>query len=741
MPVWDERVRFRSHPPDPRLPPGVGAYVGTSYPAQPPSAPSQPLIGPSQPVMGPFHPSVNYEQEPRFYGQTYPPSDVKYLGIEEEYYGPHAPLRFGNNVIFDPFQLTYVEAFKKLSPEKKFEYGLKYGELEELPVGKWRSYEGGVDYLRSLPKFEQKQLLSEFMKSESWKDFISSPGGLEQFKDVRSSIAREGLGPLDLVLVETVPTTEVEKRLAERLLFTVPESFERVHWESLDVHTRFRRLAKEGVVSGGLAIPTLVEMGLHWGFGTPTPVGTWQQERFVSYTPGLIEAPISEVLSGGESPSFERLGESPERLIESSFKTGASFFGLMAGGGLYGLGKMGLKKATGPVVRGIESRFGIPSLGAYRPTNLLRKVWWKGKEKLGRAEYLPEEQVWDPLVLSGEKRFAELHGAGRQLRVFEKTRLLNLFPEEDIMGIHATGHRFHKIIYIQKGTSKSPGLSVSAFGRGSPHFLRASGSYSSSMMPTRISLFPQLYMPTAPVFYLKKVFRFPKYIRSSLEKSADYLKGLKSGSYAHIAPKVEMGGPEIEAIIKKGTWGVRSKSYLYTTYKGVVVPLPEYKLFGKWLPKGVAVKASDRIPSGVKDFLSLSYQSSPSISLVSPSMFASKMSSFSKSFYSSSLVSSSVSKLLSSYGISRSMSSVPSSINSYISKPSYKSYISKPSPPSIPSIPSIPSPPSYPPYLPSGSDVTGYEYFLKKKKKLFGPSRWRIHPVEIDKRLLEVALF
>lgn len=105
MPVWPERVRI-SHP-DPRLPPGVIGYVGTSIP-QPPSAPgptqpTSPLLGPPAPsytpppsVPGPFiSPPLTvggqqqgYETAPWFIQQKLPAPvevPVKYESFRYEY--------------------------------------------------------------------------------------------------------------------------------------------------------------------------------------------------------------------------------------------------------------------------------------------------------------------------------------------------------------------------------------------------------------------------------------------------------------------------------------------------------------------------------------------------------------------------------------------------------------------------------------------------------------------------------
>jgi len=268
------------------------------------------------------------------------PESVKYLGLTKEYVQEswskslYPVSKDFIGPVYDPFAKLYVETFEELPSIKKFEFGLKFGEIKDKPVGEWRYYEGGTQYLKSLTEKEKKVKLSEYIGSEQWEFFITSPGGEEQLKDIKSSIAREGLGPLDLVVMETVPEEQAIERLARVKLFTSPEEFESTHWESLGLQTRIKRVVKEGYVSFGLAIPSLIEAGLSLGLKTPTPLGSWQQERYVSYTPGFIEAPISELLSGGESPAFERLSEDPERIMEATFKTGAGLIGFKAGAGL-----------------------------------------------------------------------------------------------------------------------------------------------------------------------------------------------------------------------------------------------------------------------------------------------------------------------------------------------------------------------------------------------------------------------
>jgi len=174
---------------------------------------------------------------------------------------------------------------------------------------------------------QHEQRLKEFMESEQWKTYIKSPSGQEQLKITREAIAYEGLGPLDIVTIVGVPTEKAERRLAGQMLFS--KDPQRVIWESYPFQVRGRRLVQEGIVSGGLFIPRLVETGLHLGFKTPTPVGKFEQEHFVSYTPSLFEAPFTE---------GARLTEGKERVSESILKTGAQIIGLKAGTGTISLG-------------------------------------------------------------------------------------------------------------------------------------------------------------------------------------------------------------------------------------------------------------------------------------------------------------------------------------------------------------------------------------------------------------------
>jgi len=752
--------------------PGDSSFVGPVIIEPTPSQPGDPsFVGPVQPE--PISPTSVQQQQtiqqlkryvayrdarneyfvskqiPTWYRQDIIiPKEIKFIGYEKEY------LRYGYEssiglVKLDSmvFNKKLEEHFERLTLSKKFEYNLRFGDLGKVPVVDWKYWEGGKEYIAGLPSVKRNELIDKYLAEH--------PGTVDTWSQIKTgfdvAMTHSPMLGIPIFVASLFGIKESEKALRkvetpigikqvawEKIQYT-PTEIGQQQYDRLNVFQRSIYSAQHNLISATAWPVTLAQTGIKYVTGTgdiTDPLGRIQsgktlvlpdvgkalQESKMGGPSGIISVGVSEGIGAWTGEGSDEWAKAQKYPVETFFATSGEILGIYAGGKGLHLVKTGLGRTFSPVVRSIESKLGIPSLSAYRPTNLLRKAWWKGKEKLGRAKFIPEEQVWDPSVLAGKTKFAELPGAGKQLKLFRST----VTSEGEIVGIHATGQKLGFVTIVRGGTSETPGLSISAFGRGSPHFLRVSGGYLGDPLATRLSLFPKFYRPTAPLFTLKGVSRLPKNIRHSFGRASSYLKGLKRGPYAHIAPKVEMGGPEIEAIISKGTLGVRTSSFYYTSFKGVVVPLPTYKLLGSGMSKGAA-GFSARVPSNVKSFFSMSYQSTPGIPLFSPGYFVSRLGSYPSSIVSSSyptsinvpsypskpssytksnipsslksvMQSSSISSLKKSYGSSgRSTLSYPS----YPSKPSVPSYPSKPSSPSYDMVPAYHSPP--PPVFDSSS--------------------------------------
>ena len=365
---------------------------------------------------------------------------------------------------------------------------------------------------------------------------------------------------------------------------------------------------------------------------TPSPFSDTLGRSHIG-TSGLISTGTSEIISRvrgqGESQELSKFKSYPVLGVAS---TVGEIGGLYAAGSVLNAGKVASVKVLGKVRGGIVSKTSLnlptyESFMKYKPSNIARGVWWKGKEKLGYAKYVPEEKVWASDVLSGKTKFAESSGPSKMLKEFYKTKSIS--ESGEILGIHAAPHRFNPITFVKKGTSESPGLSISAYGKGSPHFLKVSGYNKLSFDNSGISLFPKLHRPTAPVFNLKEVFRLPKSLRgASYSKTSKFILKQPKGKYAWIAPKAEIGGPELEAIIRASTVGVRKSNFYYTSFKGVTVPLPRYGLVGKGISKGFSSTVKYSKPyTSARNFLSVSsYSGKPTIPLIRPSYIASSLS-------------------------------------------------------------------------------------------------------------------
>jgi len=607
------------------------------------------------------------------------------------------------------YDKAYIAAYESLKSEEKKTYNLNYLNWEQIPIDTRRYYEGYPEYYSSLTKEEKQKLIKEYAESEELQKYFKTDRGLKQREVVATSLQEKAvktpevlwpgwLNPfgddimqpqwmanLNVSSVSVLDYKEAEKVIAKKRLENIINPDAAIY-ENLGSRTRYLLSASESSRSAVLFPVTLSQAAVKYSTGKGKltdvfgrietgktlllpDVGKILGERKIDPTQGIISGSISEVLTLGKSEFSESLEKYP---IETGFASFGEITGLIVGGKALQTTKVGAGIGYEYFKGGISKHFGIniPNLAPYTPKNLLRKAWWKGKEKLGLAKKLSEEQVWDLRVLSGEKKFAELPGPGKQYQVFQSTR--NLSKTGDVLGIHAAPSKFRYITKIGKGSSESPGLSVSAFGRGSPHFLQISGYNKLGLKSSSISLIPKFKAPTAPIFSFRNVFRLPKSIRrSSYDVSGKYILEQPKGSYAWVAPKVELGGPELEAIVRGGSFIKRTSNYYYTTFEKVVVPLPTYRIFGKGMPMGFVSRAVSNVPKSVKDFFSYSYQYTPSISLVSPSYIGSVA--ISNMYSASSIVSKPSYPSVSSFPSSKPSiisSSKISSIPSYPSKPS-----------------------------------------------------------------------
>lgn len=545
------------------------------------------------------------------------------------------------------------------------------------------------------------------------------------------------------------------------------------------------RILKTGGYAGGSAIITVIttpEFILEEGIGRihskleggafePKDYfkGDWSREELLSDwvekdlggPPGLltfgmetVTATLMEGLQTGEwevdipEEDWELIQKYP---IEAIFATVSEAAVFAATSKVVHLTKVSAVKSASWVNREFLGGRTFPKVS---PVQIYRKVTVGIQERLHLKTRLPEKQVWDTTVLKGTERFAKTKGGVKKMaKIFESTQTL---PESKgkIVAIHASPYKWGKYTYTKLGSSETPGLSISARGAGSPYFLQVEGS---TKYASKLTLFPKFKAPTAPLIKLDKLYRLPKSIRYTIDTkpgvfkapSAKYITEQPKGPYAWFAPKAELGGPEIEAIIGPKTWMKRSNYTYFTTYKGSIIPLPEYNIISSGQPSSFsrvlsAVETTKfKVSTYGTKISHSSYYSLPSSPIINISSISSLARSSSlRSSISSSSVSSSISfgsyrsslSSASSSSISSSMRSIPSSLSSSSSSSSsYSPSYSVPSSSySFSSSYSAPSSSKYP--------IIYYEPRKKKtppsrfkKFRIKELTRWRVHDIKLPK--------
>jgi len=448
---------------------------------------------------------------------TYPgtPTEVAYLGLGKEYFA--APSQ-------EVFTRQYRSAYERLSPVQKAEFNVKYMDWSDVPVEKIKYYLGGKQYLESLPPEEKKRLISRYI-TEHPREFELTPskGGEFVFQSVLKHSPILGvpaaIGSFIFGGEKTVKkafefgTKEWKIEKAWKIITTDPYTLKQKEYESFDPFSKAIYSTSYATLSAISWPVTLTQTGVKYitGKGAVTdPFGRIKTgetlilpdvskelgERKLGGPSGIISVGISEgvsKLTGEPTKEWETAQKYP---VETGFATVGELVGLWAGGRAVGIGKAsvsaGLKKIGVP---------GIPL--KYRPVQLIRKGYWKGRVRLGLAEELPPETMFKPGTLPSGLSYVPGRTSAERIanlrRAFKETKVITTTGEESFAGVHTTAQSWFKPIVILRKGRESPGVSFAPIGKGTPRFLRITGE--PSIYEIRgISLFPKIRLPTAPVF-------------------------------------------------------------------------------------------------------------------------------------------------------------------------------------------------------------------------------------------------
>ena len=467
------------------------------------------------------------------------------------------------------------------------------------------------------------------------------------------------------------------------------ESYEKYYGKLHPVERFIKSLSKSGAqfTVGILTFPEMIVETLIGRDIIPLRETIESRLSQTGGTPGLISTITSGAVGAvtGDTSGYEYQAEQIEKYpTEAYFATLGEIAGLWAGSKVATGVKTTLLRGAYNVYSPLSIKFPkLQKLGAYTPTQLARTGYAKIKTKLGLAEAVPEEQVWNPAVLRGETKYSLAPGRTpsqriqSSIRYAERARYGRFTEQGYYPFIHATPGKLGRFgkFEVTGSASESPMLSMSVPPYGSPEYLKV--GWKPPSYGSQLSWIPKIRLsrPTAPIIYFKRIAQFPKKVlRGSADDvykaTAKYMEGRPVGSTAYVAPKMYLGGSELEFSFWKSGKAIKIPGkQLYTTYKGRVVPLPKFQ----------AVEATTAGATDISKVVTGSGYFTYSAQYGSPLKY-SPLSSYIKSIPSIA----SYSKSNYSYPSYSSISSIKSISSPASSKPSY------------PSRPSYPSYPTYP---------------------------------------------
>lgn len=472
------------------------------------------------------------------------------------------------------FSQVVRSVYMELPYESKAQYNIQFLDWSKIKPEEIQHYPGGTTYLQNVSERKRNQLIDRFLEKNA--------GGVSAEKYASIGGIYSGMKPTDPKIQrewawEEISMSDVERRTK--------------YWEKLPSYARLYSSTFQGTartIFGTLSLPYYGSKLIRGkGFGPdfseiPRTYDVGEGVR----GPGLIRTGISEGIGAvtGESPGlWERVKQRP---VESIFATG----GELLGSYLFGRGAAETKRLTTqglyrigtPIKQSFVARGWMSNLpiSRFKPTNLIRKAYWKGRAKLGWATEVDSKQIFQTSALPNKLSYAP--GASPEKRInalfkaFNKSKTVAESGETYFIGVHSTTRSWLKpIAWLRKGR-ESPGVSFAPLGEGNPHFLRIKEilrtPYSTSPIKG-VSLFPQIKLPTAPLLYFKNLKNIPYSIAKKGYKISNlFIKQKSPGVFT--APKMYAGGGEYEAIARG--FARRVGSRYFTTIDDIVVPLPEF---------------------------------------------------------------------------------------------------------------------------------------------------------------------
>jgi len=214
----------------------------------------------------------------------------------------------------DPLQRELQQSYENLTLQEKGQYNRDF--FETLPPEQIRQYEGGIEYLKSLPEAKKKELIRQYMQDHP--DLK-----LEEFHYASVGGRFSGIKEDSSLLLQ--------KQAWDNILLTKEQRREK-YFRNLPAPSRWE-LSAVSSASQVFASPyTLPRAGIKFLTGKEIgpDVSSFLQQQFGPTPPGAIGGTISEgigVLTGTPADAYSRIRKYP---VESAFATGGEVISMLA---------------------------------------------------------------------------------------------------------------------------------------------------------------------------------------------------------------------------------------------------------------------------------------------------------------------------------------------------------------------------------------------------------------------------
>jgi len=240
-------------------------------------------------------------------------------------------------------QQTAQQSYQSMTEAEQIQYGIQFHTFTEEPVGEWKYYLGGKEYLKSLPKKEQTRLAEQYISSGSYKT-MTGQFAREWLYEGKIFDKSSSLGVSEITGVDA----SARKHAWEQITST-PEQIRAITYEAMPQSLRIGTSYVGAFTKAVFSPITLPQAIVKFATGKTAllPDVSQKLEKVFPYgSSGLIDVGISEGVGAVTGQHVGKWDQAMKYPFETLFATVGEVAGLIVGGKAVRLGTSSIKKGV-----------------------------------------------------------------------------------------------------------------------------------------------------------------------------------------------------------------------------------------------------------------------------------------------------------------------------------------------------------------------------------------------------------